>query len=72
MWQNIQFLRKLADELEFGTRFTWHDGKYSERKAKGRKFVKFTGETVITIRLHDNAIAGEPANDNAIDWPEWW
>jgi hypothetical protein len=72
MWKNIQFLRKLADELEFGNRFNWHGSMYSERLTKGRKYEKFTGETVLTIRLQDSEIVGESANDDSIDWPDWW
>lgn len=73
MWKNIKFLRRLADELEFGNRFNWHGGKYAERQEKGRKNRKFTGETKLVIWLHDNEIEGKSAGkDDRPDWPEWW
>jgi len=72
MWANIQFLRKLADELEYGTRFSWHVGKCAERKTTGWKHVKFTGDIELRIRLYDSEIAGKLADDTAPDWSEWW
>lgn len=72
MWKNIQFLRKLADELEYNARFNWHGGKRATRRVKGRKYRKFTGEIELTIWLWDSYIAEEPANDSAHGWPEWW
>jgi len=72
MWKNIQFLRRLADELEFNNRFNWHDGKRVTRQVKGRKYRKFTGEIELVIWLYDSEIAGKPADDSAPDWPEWW
>jgi len=73
MWKNIQFLRKLADELEFNTRFNWHGVMYAERQEKGRKYRKFTGEIKLVIWLHDNEIEGKSAEkDDRSNWPEWW
>jgi hypothetical protein len=73
MWENIQFLRKLADELECNARFNWHGGKRATRQIKGRKYKKFTGEIELVIWLHDNKIAGIPIDsDEDLSWPDWW
>jgi hypothetical protein len=71
MWANIQFLRRLADELEFSSRFNWNGGKVAIRTISGRKYRKATGEIKVSFWLTDNDIKG--VSEEALpDWPEWW